>query len=381
MSGVVPIAGVHAIETERESLPGFESSTLRLSGRDTPKNIINALALERYLGGVEPCARSLEIGHPVEVEAVLPSDAGIIRTHRAPDGSGCWLVRGAGWTAQVDSIRAADRHVVRIMVTAVRDEIAEHVVSGISAAADPAATDASQVDIGFWRLSDSGSARRSTRPLPAPAWPDIRDNYTSRAASHFDQLAALAPQDLFGTILVVHGPPGTGKTTAMRSLARGWRNWCAFEYILDHDKILASADYLTEVAFGEASTGTPGLDRPWRMLVIEDGDALIRADAGRSSSAHLSRLLNITDGMIGMERQVLIAITTNEDLHRVHPAITRPGRCLAEVEVGLLSTAEASRWSGRPVGGPMSLAELYAQKVKGVPGSVNTARHTIGPYL
>lgn len=377
----MPLARAHGTGAAQESLLGFEASALRLSGRDAPKHIINALALERYLDGAEPCARSLEIGHPVEVEAVLPADARVIRTHRAPDGSGCWLVRGAGWTAQVDSVRAADRHVVRLMVTAGLDETAERVVSAISAAADPSPVDASHVDIGFWRLSDSGSARRSTRPLPAPAWPDIRGNYTGAAATGFDELAALAPEDIFGAILVVHGPPGTGKTTAIRSLAREWRNWCAFEYILDHDKILASADYLTEVAFGEANAGTPGLGRPWRMLVIEDGDALIRADGGRSSSAHLSRLLNITDGMIGMERQVLVAITTNEDLHRVHPAITRPGRCLAQVEVGLLSATEAGTWSGRPVGGPMSLAELYAQRIKGVSGFADAARHAVGAYL
>ncbi|MEU9979417.1 DUF5925 domain-containing protein [Streptomyces sp. NPDC051014] len=380
MSVTVPSTPPYGARSPQEELATSRSGAVRLSGRDAPKNIINALALQRYLEGTEPCARSLEIGHAVEVAAVLPPGAAIIRSHRAPDGSGCWLVRGPNWTAQMESIRAGDGHVVRFMVTAGRDETAERVVSAFSAAAHPVAVDHSQVDVGFWRLSDGGTARRTARPLPAAAWPDIRGNYTAAAAGRFDELVALQPKDLFGTILVVHGPPGTGKTTALRSLAREWRDWCTFEYILDHDKILASVDYLTEVAFGEADTASPRRGRPWRMLVIEDGDALIRADQ-RRGSAHLSRLLNITDGMVGMERQVLVAITTNEELYRVHPAVTRPGRCLAKVEVGLLSAAEASTWSGRPVGGPMSLAELYAQKVKGTSSQGDRLRHTVGQYL
>jgi hypothetical protein len=48
----------------------------------------------------------------------------------------------------------------------------------------------------------------------------------------------------------------------------------------------------------------------------------------------LSRLLNLTDGLLGQGRRVLAAITTNEDIRVLHPAATRPGRCLAQIEVG-----------------------------------------------
>ncbi len=62
---------------------------------------------------------------------------------------------------------------------------------------------------------------------------------------------------------------------------------------------------------------------------------------------------------------LIIAITTNEPLTRLHPAITRPGRCLAEIEVGPLSASEARAWLGRPVAAPdggLTLAELYARR-------------------
>lgn len=44
---------------------------------------------------------------------------------------------------------------------------------------------------------------------------------------------------------------------------------------------------------------------------------------------------------------MLVAITTNEDLSRLHPAVTRPGRCLARIEIGRLSSAESAAWLER----------------------------------
>ncbi len=46
---------------------------------------------------------------------------------------------------------------------------------------------------------------------------------------------------------------------------------------------------------------------------------------------------------------MLVAITTNEDLRSLHPAAIRPGRCLAQVEVGPFPPAEAARLA-RPAG-------------------------------
>ncbi|MFE5541621.1 hypothetical protein ACFQ78_38700 [Streptomyces sp. NPDC056519] len=98
-------------------------------------------------------------------------------------------------------------------------------------------------------------------------------------------------------------------------------------------------------------------------------------------------MLNITDGMLGADRRVLVAITTTNDLHRVHPAITRPGRCLAEIEVGLLTEAEARTWKEHNPGGqdlfasgPVSLAELYAQRA-GVSRTSQPVPSASGAYL
>ncbi len=67
-------------------------------------------------------------------------------------------------------------------------------------------------------------------------------------------------------------------------------------------------------------------------------------DAKEQSGQGLSRLLNLSDGLLGLSTEVLILITTNEPLGRLHPAVHRPGRCLAEIEFLALDVDEACEW-------------------------------------
>ena len=78
----------------------------------------------------------------------------------------------------------------------------------------------------------------------------------------------------------------------------------------------------------------------------------------------LSRLLNVADGLIGQGTNTLLLITTNEPLGRLHPAVRRPGRCLADIEFLPFSPAEARAWltthgKARDIDSPRTLAELF----------------------
>jgi hypothetical protein len=74
----------------------------------------------------------------------------------------------------------------------------------------------------------------------------------------------------------------------------------------------------------------------------------------------LGRLLNLTDGFVGQGVDVLVLVTGNEPLSRLHPALSRPGRCAAPVAFECFDAEEAAGWLGveRAAGG--SLAELWA---------------------
>ena len=102
-----------------------------------------------------------------------------------------------------------------------------------------------------------------------------------------------------------------------------------------------------DIASGEEDAAGKGR---WRLLLLEDCDELIRGEAKHTAGQALSRLLNLTDGLLGQGRNVLVGVTTNEDLERLHPAVVRPGRCLARIEVGALTRAEAVGWLGTDEG-------------------------------
>ena len=94
------------------------------------------------------------------------------------------------------------------------------------------------------------------------------------------------------------------------------------------------------------------------MLVLEDCDEFMRTDAKSGSGQSLARLLNMTDGLLGQASN-----TTNENIAVLHPAITRPGRCLSQIHVGPLSYAEATDWLRDDAPAPpegATLAQLYA---------------------
>jgi Domain of unknown function (DUF5925)/ATPase family associated with various cellular activities (AAA) len=348
-----------------------------LDSADTPRDVIDALILAAFTEGSQPFARTARLQEVRRGAAMVPVGATVLRA--AVDGAQeALLATGDGWTVRSVLWRSGTAEVT---VTAVSSELAESLARRIADEAEvrrPA--DEALVTIGFWHRLERRGAYRIARTVRAPAWRDIRMNYGSATAAAIDQLMAVTPDDLAGQLLLLYGPPGTGKTTALRALAREWQRWCGTDCVLDPEALFADPGYLMEAALGDDET--PGEGR-WRLLLLEDCDELIGADAKRASGQALSRLLNLTDGLLGQGRRVLVAITTNEDIRSLHPAVVRPGRCLAQIEVGPLAPAEAAAWLGASgdVASPLTLADLYARRRAGAPISSALPPARVGLYL
>lgn len=230
-----------------------------------------------------------------------------------------------------------------------------------------------QVAVTFWANNPRGPMQ-IRRNLDAPTWDDITANYTRATREQLERLMFSFTPGRGGQLILWAGKPGTGKTTAVRALAREWRDWAEVHYITDPDKFFgAEADYMLSVLLDESvpisyspDDGTPPPER-WRILLLEDAGELLQADARERTGQGLSRFLNAVDGLIGQGLRVLVLVTTNEDVRKLNPAVARPGRCAANVDFGMLDGVEANEWldahggGERPAGQAMAtLADLFA---------------------
>jgi hypothetical protein len=220
---------------------------------------------------------------------------------------------------------------------------------------DRAADDA-QVDVRYWNLGRGGQPRCHDRRQQAPAWDEISANYAAPARAQLDELFASPPAR--PGVIIWQGEPGTGKTTALRALARAWRGKARTEVVLDPELLLgADCNYLIHVLLDTCDTP--------RLLVLEDAGELVSVDARARHGQAISRLLNITDGMIGQGIDLQVLITTNEPIGRLQEALRRPGRCVRHIEFQPLDHATAARWlaehdcAAKPPT-TATLAELFA---------------------
>jgi hypothetical protein len=352
--------------------------------RADPQAVLDGVFLAPYLDGSLPYAQRLRSRTPVK-EGVLPSGGRLVRRSKDVTES-AYLLAGDGWTMKLRFFKSsALSGTCEASIIAADEEVAQRVLREAGILDEAVQTVESEVSMGFWHLTSHGSARVVYRDIGAPAWGDIHGNYSDSVDNSFSDLARLTPDTLEGKgrLVLMYGPPGTGKTTAMRSLARAWQDWCHVDCVLDPDALFSNTGYLMDLTlYDHASYRGIASDR-WRLLLIEDCDSLVRDDSRRTAGQSLARLLSLTDGLLGQGRNIIVAITTNEELSRLHPAVTRPGRCLSRMQLDRLSPQEAARWLGDRtdvnLSGGASLAELFAIRDGHLPGVEE--QPSLGMYL
>jgi hypothetical protein len=259
---------------------------------------------------------------------------------------------------------------VQVLVTAETAALADAILDEIRSAMPPPPQTDAQSRLTLWTAGTGGSPVRHRRWVDAPRWTAIERNYPNDVREPLARVMSMAEgPGTGGRLLLWYGEPGTGKTTAIRSLAHQWQAWADLHFVLDPEAFFGGPDYLMHVVAEEDAWDPRQLTTSrWKLLVVEDADELIRADARKEAGASLGRLLNLTDGILGHGLRVLLLITTNEPMRALHPAVVRPGRCLADVQFRPFSHREAVEWLGEGGGGApipsssgdhLTLAELY----------------------
>jgi hypothetical protein len=157
-------------------------------------------------------------------------------------------------------------------------------------------------------------------------------------------------------IVLLHGLPGTGKTTYLRHLIGRIKKRILFLSPSVAAELL-NPDFIKLL-----------IDNPNTVLIIEDAENIImdrKLDAGSS----VSNLLNISDGLLADCLNVQLICTFNSPLTMIDSALLRKGRLIAKYEFGKLSLAKSQKLSDHlgfktRITQPMSIADISGQNEK-----------------
>lgn len=183
---------------------------------------------------------------------------------------------------------------------------------------------------------------------------------------------------LLGDFTVTHN------SYLIRSLMREWKKSVDFIYVIDPERFFNNGGYMKEIlvsrirGYPDEPEAVESFDvrihpdntPPLKLFIIEDGlNFLLRESRGHESGA-MSRLLNLTDGILGQGLRLLFLVTSNEKEQDIDPAFLRAGRCLQRLKFSPFTADQARQWFKNANVEPTipikhdslyTLSELYAE--------------------
>jgi hypothetical protein len=125
-------------------------------------------------------------------------------------------------------------------------------------------------------------------------------------------------------LVLLHGIPGTGKSTYIRYLIHHLKK----RVIFLPSRLAGSLDAPSMMTFL--------IDYRNSILIIEDAEELIQSRENSKDSG-VSALLNLTDGVLGESLSIQVICTFNTKLANIDGALLRKGRLIQEYEFAALS--------------------------------------------
>jgi hypothetical protein len=181
-------------------------------------------------------------------------------------------------------------------------------------------------------------------------------NYGAKFLPIHENLVERLANEHSGLVLL-HGDPGSGKTTYIRYLIKE---------LCKHKNIIYVPSFLVEqianpefISFIERQKGS--------ILILEDAEYVLQSREDGYNVQAVSNLLNITSGLLNDATRIQVIATCNMDKKNIDKALLRPGRLLLEYKFDKLPAEEATALSkhlGKNVvyKVPVTLAEIYVGK-------------------
>ena len=178
---------------------------------------------------------------------------------------------------------------------------------------------------------------------------EVMTNYNDDFVA-FDEHIRKSLKDKPKGIIMLHGVPGTGKTSYIRTLITTATRKVI--YVPNEiAKMLGDPSFMTLLHANEGA-----------ILVIEDAEEILapREDGGNPA---VSNILNLCDGILSDILSISVVATFNSSLNKIDSALRRKGRLIGEYEFKPLSQRKASVLMQSlykiDAQKPMTLAEIY----------------------
>jgi SpoVK/Ycf46/Vps4 family AAA+-type ATPase len=166
--------------------------------------------------------------------------------------------------------------------------------------------------------SDMGHLDTEDYDLVLPEM-DIELNYGSEFLKVHDVIVKTLNKENGKGIILLHGDPGTGKTSYIKHVTS----------LIKNKQVLFVPPSMAEM-LSEPSIIPFLMDHKNTILIIEDAERVIADREGNGSPAGVSNILNITDGILGDCLNIQIIATFNMKREKIDPALLRKGRLIAE---------------------------------------------------
>jgi hypothetical protein len=153
-------------------------------------------------------------------------------------------------------------------------------------------------------------------------------------------------------IILLHGEPGTGKTTYIKHLI------CKFN---DKEFIFVQNDFVRDLL--KPSFVSFLLQNKDVTLIIEDAEKVVVSRENSTEDSVVSTILQLTDGLFSDYLNIKIICTFNTDIDRIDKALMRKGRMVAKYNFKPLSDekteALAKKFGFTDIKGSLTLADIF----------------------